>query len=157
VQEVFARGFRRIREGVDTMEKGPRAYFFGIARNIIREHRKPSQRREQQLDDVQWEAQVSKAREAARMEATIALKEYLGRLHPFQAELLVRYCQGEADALMHEYGLSAANLRVTVFRIREQLRAWRDAAAADPPGAGASRNERPAGDMEHGGRLTEET
>ena len=36
-QEALARGFKRIAGGVDTSVAGARSYFFGIAKNLVKE------------------------------------------------------------------------------------------------------------------------
>ena len=125
-QEVLTRGFRRMTEGADVSEKGPRAFFFGIARNVIREGWKPKHRREQQLDPPAWDAQMSPTAEATRTEARLELEQCLSRLDKNDADLIVRYAVDGSETLARELGISAETLRVRVFRIRARLRAIRD-------------------------------
>src|SRR5215471_18471707 len=47
-QEALARGFKRIAEGADTSASGARSYFFGIAKNLVKEGWKS--RKEELLD-----------------------------------------------------------------------------------------------------------
>jgi RNA polymerase sigma-70 factor (ECF subfamily) len=126
VQEVFVRGFRRIREGVDTTDKGIRAYLFGIARNLIKEEWKPKRRREQQMEPEAWDARVSSDREVERAEAVIELEQCLGSLSPSDRAFILRYAQEGPDGLARDLGRSPQNVRVMAFRIRERLREIRE-------------------------------
>jgi DNA-directed RNA polymerase specialized sigma24 family protein len=125
-QEVFLRGLRRFQEGVEIDEKNFRAYFFGIAKMLVREGWKPKHRREQQLEPDAWNERISAARETERTEARIEVEQYLSHLSAADADLLVRYCQGERTTLEFEYRLTPENLRVRVFRLRAQLRSLRE-------------------------------
>jgi len=124
-QEALARGFKRIAGGVDTSVSGARSYFFGIAKNLVREGWKP--RREELLEAADWEQTPSPARHLEQVEARMALIQYLRRLTRSDRKLLVRYYTEDRTALCHELGVTAANLRVTVHRIRRKIENARDA------------------------------
>jgi RNA polymerase sigma-70 factor (ECF subfamily) len=126
VQEVFVRGLRRLREGVDTTEKGVRAYLFGIARNLIKEEWKPKRRREQQIEPEDWDARVSSGREFERTEAVIEMEQCLSRLNDADRVFIVRYANEGPEELARESGRSVQNVRVMAFRIRERLRESRE-------------------------------
>ena len=149
VQEVFARGLRRMREGVDTMEKGPSAYFFGIARNLIREGWKPKNRREQQLEPEDWSARASTARDIERTEAAIEMGQALNQLSPPDRTFIVRYAEEGPEDLARELGRTVDNVRVMAFRIRERLRSTRASRqAGSAHRESAARNKPPRRSME---------
>src|SRR5712691_6721450 len=118
-QETLARGLRRISEGVDTSTAGARSYFFGIARNLVKEGWKP--RREELLDPADWERRPSSARHIEQVEARLALSECLGRLSESERTLIVRYYTEDRVALCLELGVTPGSLRVTVHRIRRKI------------------------------------
>ena len=132
-QEALARGFKRIAGGVDTSVTGARSYFFGIAKNLVREGWKP--RREELRDAAEWDQTPSPERHLERVEARLALIQYLGRLPRSERKLLVRYYTEDRAALCRELGVSPASLRVTVHRIRRKIEAVRqaDSTSARPP------------------------
>jgi RNA polymerase sigma-70 factor (ECF subfamily) len=125
VQEVLVRGMRRISGGTSLGERGARAYFFGIARNVIREEWKPKRRREQQMTPEAWDLRGSGGREAERTEAVVELQQTLSRLEPADREFLLRYVDEGPVELARELGKSVQNVRVIAFRLRERLRAGR--------------------------------
>jgi RNA polymerase sigma-70 factor (ECF subfamily) len=118
-QETLARGFRRVVAGVDTSPSGLHAFFFGIARNLVKEGWKA--RREELVDPVAWDSTPSSARHVERVEARLALTHYLSKLPSSERRLLVRYYTGDRDVLSRELGVTAGNLRVIVHRIRQKL------------------------------------
>jgi len=112
---------------------GARSYFFGIAKNLVREGWKP--RREELLDAADWEQTPSPARHLEQVEARLALMTYLGGLPRSERKLLVRYYTEDRAALCRELGVSPASLRVTVHRIRRKIENVRQAetTSAHPP------------------------
>jgi RNA polymerase sigma factor (sigma-70 family) len=118
-QETLARGFRRIAGGVDMSASGVHAYFFGIARNLVKEGWKVP--REELLDPAAWERRPSPERHLEQVEARLALTHYLGRLRASERRLIVRYYTGDRDELSRELGVTAGNLRVIVHRIRQKI------------------------------------
>jgi RNA polymerase sigma factor (sigma-70 family) len=131
-QETLARGFRRIAGGVDTSASGVHGYFFGIARNLVKESWKV--RREALLDPAVWERTPSPGRHVEQVEARLALTHYLGKLPASERRLIVRYYTGDRDALSRELGVTTGNLRVIVHRIRRKIkeRRMRTVARSDP-------------------------
>jgi len=118
-QEALARGFKRIAGGVDTSVAGARSYFFGIAKNLVRENWKA--RREELLDAADLDRTPSPARHLEQVEARVALDQCLRRLSGPERTLLVRYYTEDRAALCRELGMSAGNLRVSVHRIRGKI------------------------------------
>jgi RNA polymerase sigma factor (sigma-70 family) len=119
VQETLARGFKRIAGGVDTSTAGARSYFFGIAKNLVKEGWKSH--REELLDPADWERRPSSGRHLERVEARLALSQYLGQLRAPERQLIVRYYTEDRVALCRELGVTAGNLRVMAHRIRRKL------------------------------------
>jgi RNA polymerase sigma factor (sigma-70 family) len=131
-QEAISRGLKRLAEGVDISSVGARAYFFGIARNVAHEGWK-SRRRERQLDPILWDATASSTRGHQQVEARLMLQKLLRRLDMRDREIILRYCtEKNHDAHCRELGVTAGNLRIIVFRIREKIRelARRDASVS---------------------------
>lgn len=118
-QETLARGFKRIAGGVDMSVAGVRGYFFGIARNLVKESWTPP--REQLLGPADWERRPSTARHLERVEARLALKEYLGHLGAGERRLIIRYYTEDRLALSRELGVSSGHLRVMVHRIKRKI------------------------------------
>jgi RNA polymerase sigma factor (sigma-70 family) len=118
-QEALARGFRRIATGADTSTAGARGYFFGIAKNLVKEGWK--YRKEDLLDPAALERQPSSARHVEQVEARLALDQCLGRLREPERQLIVRYFTEDRAALCRELGVTAGGLRVTVHRIRRKI------------------------------------
>jgi DNA-directed RNA polymerase specialized sigma24 family protein len=124
--------------GVDLSTGGVQAYFFGIARNLVKEGWKA--RREELLDPLEWEHTPSPGRDLEQVEARLALTHYLGRLQASERRLIVRYYTGDRDALSRELNVTAGNLRVIVHRIRQKIEQRRQprATAGGPAPAGWS-------------------
>lgn len=118
-QEAFARGFKRITEGADTSTSGARSYFFGIAKNLVREGWRS--RKVELLDPADLERRPSSARHIEQVEARMALHAALRRLAASERRLLIRYYTEDRVALCQELGLSAGGLRVMVHRIRRKI------------------------------------
>jgi RNA polymerase sigma factor (sigma-70 family) len=118
-QEALARGFKRILDGADTSISGARGYFFGIAKNLVRESWRA--RKEELLDPADLERRPSSARHIEQVEARLMLSEALGRLREPERQLIVRYYTEDRVALCQELGLSAGSLRVMVHRIRRKI------------------------------------
>jgi RNA polymerase sigma-70 factor (ECF subfamily) len=118
-QEALARGFKRIAAGADTSVSGARSYFFGIAKNLVKEGWKS--RKEELLDPADLERHPSTARHVEQVEARVALSECLGRLRDSERRLLVRYFTEDRIDLCRELGVTAGGLRVMVHRIRRKI------------------------------------
>jgi len=118
-QEALARGFKRIAGGVDTSVAGARSYFFGIAKNLVREGWKA--RRQERLDATDLDRTPSPARHLEQVEARVALEQCLRHLSELERSILVRYYTEDRAALCRELGVTAGSLRVTVHRIRAKI------------------------------------
>jgi RNA polymerase sigma factor (sigma-70 family) len=121
-QEALVRGLRRLAGGVDTTKAGPRAFFFGIAKNIAYEGWK-SRRREQQLDPDIGHRAPATSRGHQQVEARLTLQSVLRRLNAREREIILRYCrETNHDAHCRELDVTPGNLRIIVHRIREKIR-----------------------------------
>lgn len=121
VQEVVFRALKRVSEGARVYADNPRSYFFGIARNLVKEGWKSPRRREEMMDPDEWDRRASSSRDLEQAEANMVLGEYLDRVSPPEGQLIVRYYTEDRSALSQELGISPGNLRVQVHRIRRKL------------------------------------
>ena len=90
VQEVLYRALKRLSEGAQVYAADPRSYFFGIARNLLKEGWKSPRRREEMLDPCEWDRRASSARDAEQVEANLAIGECLERLSQPDSQLIGR-------------------------------------------------------------------
>lgn len=106
---------------------GGGAYFHAVAQNVLREHFK-SQRRRDRLwrriappaDDSAWEHPLLAASESERL---ACLDRSLWELPEDERELLRQYYEGAGhQQLAQRLGISAGNLRIRVFRLRQALK-----------------------------------
>jgi len=118
-QETFKRGFNRLQEGQQLTTQQPAGYFFGIARNLVREEwraRKP--------DQLETEDQPPFPNPFLRLdtaEQQILLKECIGKLSREEFEMLLEYFEGDAQALAQKIGLQPGTLRLRIHRVRKRL------------------------------------
>jgi RNA polymerase sigma-70 factor (ECF subfamily) len=117
--ETLARGFRRLASGVDVSSGAVRSYFFGIAKNLVKEGWRV--RREELLEPTAWERTPAATRDHEQVEARMLLERCLRQLRAPERRLLIRYYTEDRDALGREMGVTAGNLRVMVHRIRHKI------------------------------------
>ena len=118
-QEVLKRGFSKLQEGQKITAENPAAYFFGIARNVVREGWKA--RQHEQLADVDILKPPSSFYNLDPAEQRVFLSECLGRLPNEEFEMLMAYVRGEGEAWSRKAGLQPGALRLRVHRIRRRL------------------------------------
>jgi DNA-directed RNA polymerase specialized sigma24 family protein len=117
-QETLVRGLTRVSEGADIFGPDAVAYFFGIARNVVREQRRPRPLEFiGDLDELTSGASLA----AHGVDAQIQLEQCLRRLPPPERELLVRFATEDHHTLSRETGMTPNALRVKVHRIRKKL------------------------------------
>jgi RNA polymerase sigma factor (sigma-70 family) len=114
-QESILRGLRRMDEGQFNYGANPFSYFMGIARNVLREHRK---KREPEAIDEQ--TAVSTA-EAAAIQWRILLGECLSRLSRDERRILETYILEGVAVAAKEFGISENAVRIRVSRIRDKV------------------------------------
>ena len=120
-QETLKRGFARLQEGAKITTENPAAFFFGIARNLVRESwRNP---RLEQLEESDWEAASADktSRHLHGSEQTVLLRECLQKLSEGEFNMLRAYLDGEGEVWAQKAGISLNALHARVHRLRRQL------------------------------------
>jgi RNA polymerase sigma factor (sigma-70 family) len=118
-QETFRRGFTRLQEGQEITAEKPESYFYGIARNLVREGW--SARVAEQLDDQEPFPAPTTFRNLTREEQLVFLKECLRDLPKKELRMLMAYLDGEGEAWARKAGIPVATLRTRVHRLRKRL------------------------------------
>jgi len=127
---------RRLLEGAEIYAGSPASYFYGIARNVLKEHWQSPGAASAPLDTVPvtrlsehpgrlQEAQAEREQREQRLDC---LEDCLGGLGLKDWELIREYYQGETSVkienrklLARKLGLAANALRIRALRIREKL------------------------------------
>jgi RNA polymerase sigma factor (sigma-70 family) len=118
-QETFRRGFNRLQGGQQITTQEPAGYFFGIARNLVREEWKA-----RKFDRLEAEDQFPSANSFLRLdtaEQRILLKECIGKLSRGEFEMLLEYFEGDVQALAEKIGVQPGALRLRIHRVRKRL------------------------------------
>lgn len=122
--EVFDRVARKVHDVRPTFEGDPKLYFYGIARNLIKESPKRV-KRQVSLEDTDLRApDTSTDDEMARMRED-CLNSCLQDLDPEKKELILSYYARDKQAkidhrseMARKLGISVETLRVRVHRLR---------------------------------------
>jgi RNA polymerase sigma factor (sigma-70 family) len=128
--EVFDRVSRKVHQLRQTFDGDPRLYFYGVARNLIKEEVKKV-KAYASLEGAQQSTKISlatqKSEETAEMRAE-CLQSCLLALSKEKRELIVAYYARDKQAkidyrheLAKQHGISVVTLRVRVFRLRSKL------------------------------------
>jgi len=118
-QEALKRGLNRLQCGQRITTDNPESYFFGVARNLVREGW--ATMAEEQLDLHKPGPFLSSFRNLHRVEQRIFLAECLGGLPEDESAMLMAYAQGEGLAWTQKTGLPPATLRSRIHRLRKRL------------------------------------
>jgi len=118
-QEALRRGFTRLRQGQKITAEKPESYFYGIARNLIREGW--SARVVEQLSDQEPLPAMPTFHNLTREEQLVFLKECLRDLPKDELRMLMAYLDGEGEAWARKARIPHATLRTRVHRIRRRL------------------------------------
>ena len=118
-QETLRRGFTRIQQGQTITAEKPESYFYGIARNLVREGW--SARVIEQLGDQEPFPPPATFHNLTREEQLVFLKECLRELPKNELRMLVAYLEGEGETWARKAGIPPATLRTRVHRIRKRL------------------------------------
>ena len=120
-QEALRRGFCRLQAGQKITTDDPAAYFFGIARNLVRESWSALPEQEFQEQDL-LPPQTS-FHKLNQNEQFVLLKECLSTLREDDLEMLIAYMEGSGKSWCRKAGLQQTTLRSRVHRVRKQLEA----------------------------------
>jgi len=125
--EVFDRVARKVHRLRDTFDGDPRLFFYGVARNLIKEIPKKVKTHVSLEDSDLPASSTSEAEETASMREE-CLQSCLQKLSPEKRELILNYYAREKQAkiqhrneLARQLGTSVETLRVRVYRIRLSL------------------------------------
>jgi RNA polymerase sigma factor (sigma-70 family) len=135
--DTINRVARRILEGKQIWTTDPSSYFYGVARNVVREYWSSPERGFMPLDDLPPLAHPAK--DVITMKTTeherlsldqrlAALEASLAELPAESRDLIVRYYEGEKSArirnrraLAEQLGIPPNALRIRMHRLREKL------------------------------------
>lgn len=121
-QEVLRRGFARLQAGQKITAIDPAGYFFGIARNLLREGYRV--RKFEELPEQFPAPNRPLFRGMNANEQSVLLKQCMQKLSRADLELLVAYVDGEGDTWAEKTGISGVTVRMRVHRIRKRLEVW---------------------------------
>jgi RNA polymerase sigma factor (sigma-70 family) len=136
-EETFKRVSRRISEGETIPNQSLSGYFYGVARNVLKEHLISPDRNAISLDSLETKrhpfqhlGEVSRQRlERSFLEQMLdCLEGCVKELPVKDQELISVYYKGEASVkienrknIASKFGMNLNNLRIRVFRIRARL------------------------------------
>lgn len=118
-QEVFLRARNRIEEGQTVYAEHPESYFFGIARNLLREEWKRAARQEEELP----EELPAPAAEAYNIERRMLLEDCLRNLEADNCAFLKTYIHEGPERTGLAYGITANAASIRFHRLVARLRA----------------------------------
>ncbi len=135
--ETINRVARRIFEGKEIWTSDPANYFYGVARNVLKEYRGRPEREFYPLENLSslthpYESALMRQEvesERNKLEQQLACLEYcLQQLSPESRQIIVNYYQGEKGEriknrklIAERLGIHTNALRIRVHRIRERL------------------------------------
>jgi RNA polymerase sigma factor (sigma-70 family) len=125
--EVLDRVARKIREIKPSYVGDPRAYFFAVANNLVKENFRKI-KTHASSEDIDLSPQLTTEGEQDDTDIHNCLDKCLQKLSVEQRKLIVEYYAKEKQAkidhrneLAQRFGISVETLRVRVFRIRASL------------------------------------
>jgi RNA polymerase sigma factor (sigma-70 family) len=125
--EVFDRVARKVHQVRQTFHGDPRLFFYGIARNLIKESPKRI-KKQVSLEDTDLPAPDAKPEDESAVMREDCLNSCLQKLSAERRELILDYYAKEKQAkidyrneLARKMGISVETLRVRVHRIRGTL------------------------------------
>jgi RNA polymerase sigma factor (sigma-70 family) len=123
--ETITRVARRVADIRESYSGDPSRYFYGVARNLLREDFRRLSKRQPQPEP---EERVSEVTDESRARLYECLDKCLNELPPANRELLLRYYETSKrekvttrQTLAAQFGLQPSTLRMRVFRIRTTL------------------------------------
>lgn len=118
-QETLKRGLSRLQQGQQITVENPERYFFGVARNLVRESW--NARKEEQFLGQELELTLPLFHNLNRGEQLVFLKECLRDLPTDDLEMLMAYLDGDGDTWAREAGLQPTTVRSRIHRTRKRL------------------------------------
>lgn len=118
-QETLKRTLIKLQQGTKITTDNPEGYFFGVARNLLRESR--GRGREEQLRDSLPELHLAAAIYTNLQEQRIFLQQCLRGLRKHEVDMLVAYMEGRGEAWARETGLQPASVRSRIHRLRRRF------------------------------------
>jgi DNA-directed RNA polymerase specialized sigma24 family protein len=118
-QEALKRGITRLQEGQRITTDDPAGYFFGIARNLVREGW--NARKTEPLEDQPLPSAQPSFRSLNPSEQAIFLRQCLRTLPKDDMEMLIAYVEGNGEAWGQRAGLEPGALRLRIHRLRKRL------------------------------------
>lgn len=135
--ETINRVTRRLSEGKEIYTKNAASYFYGVARNLLKEYWEAPERRACALESLPQagapsqypvEVQQQESQRWLRERRLECLEKCLGALTPQNREIVMQYYQGEAASKIknrkiqaQRLGIPLNALRNRVLRLRERL------------------------------------
>ena len=129
-QETLRRGFTRLGQGQKITTSDPAGYFFGIARNLIREGW--NTRKQEQFEEHQAPKLDNSFYNLNPSEQVVFLKQVLHNLSKDEIAMLVAYVEGSGEAWGRKAGLEPGALRLRIHRLRKRLEKLAGARSAAP-------------------------
>lgn len=121
--DVFDRVARKVHDLRKTYEGDPRLFFYGVARNVIKEAKKPKPH--VSLDETDLPAKTTSEAEEAEHMRQECLHSCLQQLSKEKRDLIISYYDKEKQAkiehrteLARQHGTSVETLRVRIYRTR---------------------------------------
>jgi DNA-directed RNA polymerase specialized sigma24 family protein len=118
-QEALRRGFTRLGQGQKITTRDPAGYFFGIARNLVREGW--NTREQEQFEEQQLLRLGPSFYNLNPIEQVVFLKQVLHNLSKDEIAMLVAYVEGSGEAWGRKAGLEPGALRLRIHRLRKRL------------------------------------
>jgi DNA-directed RNA polymerase specialized sigma24 family protein len=118
-QESLKRGFSRLQQGQKITTREPAGYFFGIARNLLREEWRT--RKHDQFDGEELPSAPAPFHNLDAAEQQVLLHECIRNLSHEELDMLLAYVEGDGETLARKTGLQPGALRLRIHRIRKRL------------------------------------
>ena len=120
-QEALKRGFARLQEGAEITTENPAGFFFGIARNLLREGWRTSC--PESLEDCGPERAVryQPLYNLHHSEQKVFLRECLCDLPADDLKMLLAYVEGEGESWARRAGITIGALHTRVHRLRRHI------------------------------------
>lgn len=118
--ETICRALRRVSEGQTNTAENPHSYFYGFARNLLREEwKRPVS--EPIPEDYETAQRYAPLASLHPIEQRILLRESLRRLEPEESDLILRYFTDGPERLCAQLGTTLNAMRIRVHRIKRKL------------------------------------